>query len=84
MGKTIIKVSITYLIVLTVSLNFLQEFDLKDICEEIIDSAHTIGVKIVDKIDPIEYGKFLEERAKIVEEELAEIKAAKEAKLLRT
>ena len=57
---------------------------MKDICEEIIDSAHTIGVKIVDKIDPIEYGKFLEERAKIVEEELAEIKAAKEAKLLRT
>jgi len=61
-----------------------QEFDLKEICEKIIDSAYTIGVKIVDHIDPVEYGKFLEERKRIVEEELAEIKAAKEAKLLRT
>ena len=60
-----------------------QEFDLPTICEQIIDSAHTIGVRVVDHIDPVEYGKFLEERAKIVEEELAEIKAAKEAKLLR-
>ena len=49
-----------------------------------IDSAHTCGVKIVDNIDPVEYGKFLEERSNIVEAELAEIKAAKEAKLLRT
>lgn len=61
-----------------------QEFDLPDICEQIIDSAFTIGVRIVDKIDPVEYGKFLEERKKIVEQELADIKAAKEAKLLRT
>jgi len=60
-----------------------QEFDLKDICEQIIDSAYNCGIKIVDKLDPIEYGKFLEERAKIVEQELADIKAAKEAKLLR-
>ena len=59
-------------------------FDLKTICEEIIDSAYTCGVRIVDHIDPVEYGTFLQERAKTVEAELAEIKAAKEAKLLRT
>ena len=61
-----------------------QEFDLKDICEEILDCAYRAGIKVVDKLDPIEYGKFLEERNKINEQELAEIKAAKEAKLLRT
>jgi hypothetical protein len=31
----------------------------------------------------VEYGKFLEERKQIVEQELADIKSAKEAKLLR-
>ena len=61
-----------------------QEFELKDICEEILDCAYRAGIKVVDKLDPIEYGKFLEERNKINEQELAEIKAAKEAKLLRT
>ena len=62
---------------------FLKEFDLRDICEVIIDKAFTCGVRIVDAIDPVEYGTFLEERRQIVENELAEIKAAKEAKLLR-
>ena len=61
-----------------------QEFDLKDICQQIIDCAYDCGIKVVDKLDPIEYGKFLEERNQIVEQELADIKAAKEAKLLRT
>ena len=34
----------------------LQEFDLKDICDQVIDSAFTCGVRIVDHIDPVEYG----------------------------
>ena len=62
----------------------LKEFDLQDICEKIIDAAHTIGVRVVDHIDPVEYGTFLKERSATVEQELADIKAAKEAKLLRT
>ena len=61
-----------------------QEFDFKDIMEQVMDCAYDCGIKVVDKLDPIEYGKFLEERNKIVEQELADIKAAKEAKLLRT
>lgn len=61
-----------------------QEFDLKTICEEVIDRAYFAGVKVVDHLDPVEYGKFLEERRKIVEQEVAEVQAAKEAKLLRT
>ena len=31
-----------------------QEFDLKDICEEILDCAYRAGIKVVDKLDPIE------------------------------
>ena len=61
-----------------------QEFDLKDICERVIDEAYTIGVRVVDNLDAKEYGKFLEERAKIVVEEKAAIQAARESKLLRT
>ena len=60
-----------------------QEFDLQVICEKVIDYAHNCGVRVVDHIDPEEYGKFLKERAAIVQKELADIQAAKEAKLLR-
>ena len=61
-----------------------QEFDLKVICEKVIDEAYTCGVHVVDKLDAKEYGKFLEERALIIDEEKAAIQAAREAKLLRT
>ena len=61
-----------------------QEFDLKDICERIIDEAFTMGIRVVDHLDPKEYGEFLKERAQIVEEEKAAIQAAREAKLLRS
>ena len=61
-----------------------QEFDLKDICEKIIDEAYLIGIRVVDDLDAKEYGEFLKERAKIIEKEKAEIQAAREAKLLRT
>ena len=52
-------------------------FDLKDICDIVIDKAFLMGVRVVDKLDP-------EERAQIVAKEKAEIQAAREAKLLRT
>ena len=61
-----------------------QEFDLKDICEKVIDEAYTIGIHVKDELDPVEYGKFLDERAKINEEERAKIQSDREAKLLRT
>ena len=60
-----------------------QEFDLEDICEVVIDRAYNAGIRVVDKLDPEEYGKFLKDRAEIVKRELAQIQAAKEAKLLR-
>jgi large subunit ribosomal protein L11 len=61
-----------------------QEFDLKDICEKVIDEAYTIGIHVKDELDPVEYGQFLEERAKINEDERAKIQSDREAKLLRT
>ena len=61
-----------------------QEFDLKVICERIIDEAYKNGIHVVDKLDADEYGKFLEERATTNAEERAAIQAAREAKLLRT
>jgi large subunit ribosomal protein L11 len=61
-----------------------QEFDLKDICDVIIDEAYFMGVRVVDNLEPEELGKFLKERAEIVAKEKAEIQAAREAKLLRT
>ncbi len=61
-----------------------QEVDLQDICKKIIDVAYRMGVSVVDEIIPVEYKEFLENQAKIVEEQKAELQAAREAKLLRT
>ena len=49
----------------------------------IIQSAHTCGIQVVKHLDPEEYGQFLEERNKVVEEQEREIQEAKQAKLLR-
>ena len=61
-----------------------QEFDLKDICEHIIDEAYLSGIHVVDDLDAKEYGEFLQERAEIIKQERGAIQAAREAKLLRT
>ena len=61
-----------------------QEYDLKVICEEVIDKAYTMGVHVKDDITVEELGKFLQERNQQNEDERAAIQAAKEAKLLRT
>eukprot|EP00088_Acartia_fossae_P055785 TRINITY_DN64829_c0_g1_i1.p1 TRINITY_DN64829_c0_g1~~TRINITY_DN64829_c0_g1_i1.p1 ORF type:complete len:189 (+),score=58.29 TRINITY_DN64829_c0_g1_i1:32-598(+) len=62
----------------------LQMVDMEIICEELIDAAYTCGIHVVDKIDPVEYKEFLENQKLIVEEQKAELKAIREAKLLRT
>ncbi|KAK8743707.1 hypothetical protein OTU49_001222 [Cherax quadricarinatus] len=56
---------------------------LKQICELVIGSAHSCGVEVVKDLDPKEYGEFLMERSTVVEEQLAELKEKREAKLLR-
>lgn len=61
-----------------------QMVPLQTICEELIDAAYTCGIRVVDKIDPDEYQEFLDERKTIIAEQKAELKAQKEAKLLRS
>lgn len=60
-----------------------QQFDFKDICDTVIDEAFTIGVRVVDELDPVEYGEFLKQRTLIEKQEKDDIQAAREAKLLR-
>merc|ERR1712117_566295 len=62
----------------------LQMVDLQEICRQLIDTAHSLGIKVVDSIDPEEYQEFLEGRIAVVEQQKKELQEAKEAKLLRT
>jgi len=62
----------------------LQMVELQEVCRKLIDSAHSLGIKVVDHIDPVEYQEFLKERKQIVQQQKDELQAAKEAKLLRT
>jgi len=56
---------------------------LEFICRRLISTAKSVGIQVVDKLDPVEYGQYLEERKAIVEKELQELREKKEAKLLR-
>ena len=62
----------------------LQLLPLETICKLVVRSAHTIGIKVVPHLDPVEYGKFLQERKALNEQQLQELKDKKAAKLLRT
>ena len=62
----------------------MQMVDLQEICRQLIDTAHSLGIKVVDSIDPEEYKEFLEGRIAVVEQQKKELQEAKEAKLLRT
>ena len=60
-----------------------QQVDLRKICVKVIDEAYTMGVIVVDHLDPDEYAEFLVERKEIIERQRAEIQEARDAKLLR-
>lgn len=63
----------------------LQVFSLSDICNKMVGIAKSCGIEVVkEDLDPVEYGKFLEERKNIVEEQKKELQEKKEAKMLRT
>ena len=62
----------------------LQMVDMQEICRKLIDTAYSLGIKVVDSIDPEEYQEFLEGRGRVVEQQKKDLQAAKEAKLLRT
>ena len=55
----------------------LQDYNLKEICKQIIASSRTIGIKVVKDINVEELRTFREdaaERKRIVEEEMAQAK----------
>ncbi|KAJ9589910.1 hypothetical protein L9F63_016971 [Diploptera punctata] len=57
---------------------------LQDICNMVIGTARTCGIKIVKELDPKEYGEFLEERKLIVARQRKELDEKKESRMLRT
>nr|CAG4650620.1 EOG090X0I63 [Sida crystallina] len=62
----------------------LRLLSLENVCKMVMREAMAAGIKVVHKLDPKEYGEFLEERKVIVEQQLKELKEKKEAKMLRT
>ncbi|RWS25354.1 39S ribosomal protein L11-like protein [Leptotrombidium deliense] len=64
-----------------------DEFDcvpLKQICEEVLRSARSCGIKVVHRLDAAEYSEFLAERKQIVEQQLKDLEEKRQSKLLRT
>lgn len=53
-------------------------------CDMIVGAARTCGIEIVKELDPVEYGEFLKDRARIVEQQKAELQEKRDAKMLRT
>lgn len=60
-----------------------EHIPMERICKSIIGAAHSCGISVVRHLDAEEYGPFLEERRKIVEQQETELQEAKAAKLLR-
>merc|ERR1712115_474205 len=58
----------------------LQMVDLQEVCRMLIDSANTLGIKVVDKLDPEWYQEFLEERKEIVKKQKKKKKKKKKKK----
>lgn len=57
---------------------------LEDMTKMLVSAARSCGVAIVRDLDPVEYGKFLQERKVIIAQQKAEIEEAREAKMLRS
>lgn len=57
---------------------------LEEICNMLIFTAKSLGIKVVRDLDPEEYQRFLEDRKVVLEERRKELQELKEAKMLRT
>lgn len=53
-------------------------------CVMMVGIARSCGIEIVKDLNAEEYGKFLDERKLVVEDQRRELQEAKEAKMLRT
>lgn len=57
---------------------------MQQMCDMLVGVARTCGIQIVRDLDAEEYGKFLEQRKEIVEQQKIELTEKREAKMLRT
>ena len=57
--------------------------DLKEMCEKVIKCAHTCGIEVTKSLDAEEYGAFLEERVRVVEQQEKEMSDRKMARMHR-
>lgn len=56
---------------------------METICRSVIGAAHSLGVEVVKSLSADDYREFLEERRKVVDEQLAELEESRAAKMLR-
>lgn len=57
---------------------------MQQMCEMLVGAARTVGIEIVDSLDPVEYQQFLDDRKIVVEEQRKQLQEARDAKMLRT
>lgn len=58
--------------------------DIKLICKDVLTAARSCGIQVVHRLDEQEYGEFLEERKKLVAQQLVELEEKRQARMLRT
>jgi len=57
---------------------------LEEICNMLISTARSLGIKVVKDLDAEEYQQFLEDRKIVLQQRKLELQELKEAKMLRT
>lgn len=56
---------------------------LREVCKQIIATAHGCGIKVVPHLDEQEYVSFLEDRKVVLEEQAKKLEEIRQAKMLR-
>lgn len=56
---------------------------MEQMCGMLIGIARTCGIEVVRELHAVDYGQFLEERAKIVEQQKKELQEKREARMMR-
>jgi large subunit ribosomal protein L11 len=57
---------------------------LKKIVQEIVDEARFMGIKVVPRLDPVQYAEFLKNRKLEVEQQMKDLDEKRQARMLRT